>query len=189
VDVLVISHTSEDHFEGIEAFAEVRRRPIGYYPLGVQGERLDVIRRYTSEARPVGGPARLMRGVFTTGPAPRHPELALVLATAQGPVHLLSCGHIGRAPFLDHALRLAGQRLYLDIGGFCPLWDAPYEEQIEAWIRVRERDPRYIAFCHCAPDAVRWLAAGEWADRNVHVGGGSVITVPAGPPQPPLVRP
>jgi len=187
VDALVISHTSEDHIEGITAFEGVPRRPIGYYPAGIERRDVSTIRAYTSETRPVTSARRLLRGVFTTGPAPGHPELALVIATPQGPVHLLSCGHIGRVPFLDQAAALTGRRVYLDIGGFCPLSGSPLDLQMVQWTEMRKRDPRYVAFCHCAPDGLRALAAETWPDRSVRFGAGTIITIPTGDPQAPIV--
>lgn len=189
VDVLVISHTSDDHIDGVRAFAEVGHRPVVYAPSGIAREWESLIRRHGSELHLVDGPMRLMKGVYTTGRPPQEGELALLIATPQGPVHLLSCGHIGRVPFIDAAMRLAGEPIYLDLGGFCSLsfLDISHMRKRQEWARMATRGPMHVGFLHCAPPDLRDVAAADWPDWCLTIGAGGVIGIPTGGPQRPVL--
>ena len=187
IGVVIVSHTSDDHVRGIHAFKSVAKRPIIYAPSGSDPDQIRALEPYGAEVRLISRPTRLMPGIFTTGPPPAYPELGLVLATAQGAVHFVSCGHASRVTFMRHAARLAGGVLYLDLGGFCALWDAPLSRKRNAWARVKGEDPGFIGYLHCAQPDLRALAANDWPDRCLDIGAGAIIRIPTGPPAPPVV--
>jgi len=193
VDVLIISHLHPDHYLGLPAFEGVHRIPVAYVPISIGREELDFVSRYVGEVRRVKAPARLLPGLYTTGLAPGKDaewdpdEIDAVIVSPQGPILVVPCAHAGRLPHLDHARRLTGRRIYIDLGGYCPLRFADDAGLDAEWERYKQRDPAYVGFCHCARGRVRTRPERDWPARSLKIGGGTIIRVPAGPAAAPTV--
>jgi len=122
IDIVVISHSHDDHDGGLKGFLEANgNRAKVYLPTAFQE------------------PTKICEGVYSTGQLRRFlgmKEQSLVVMTKKGKILITGCAHPGLGKIIDSARHLG--EVYGVIGGFHGFSDI---EKLDGF--------RLIAPCHC----------------------------------------
>ena len=108
-------------------------------------------------------------------PDPLEDDMALWIATPQGLVVCLGCGHAGVINTLSQALRISGaSRIRAVVGGF-HLLEAG-EDRLEKTIQaLKAFDPDQVAPCHCTGDVAMARLSAALGGRFVAARAGTVL--------------
>lgn len=180
VDVVVLSHIHDDHVGGLEGILEAAEGLPVYVPRSTAatlrarvGERGRVI----SVDEPTQIAADEDAGMWTTGEmGDAIREQALVILAPPGPVVITGCAHPGIVDIVARAKEIAGEDIYLVMGGF-HLSGARREEIAHVVDTLRALGVRKVAPCHCSGDVARELFEASYGSDYIPAGVGRVLEV------------
>jgi 7,8-dihydropterin-6-yl-methyl-4-(beta-D-ribofuranosyl)aminobenzene 5'-phosphate synthase len=175
-DLVVLSHIHGDHVGGLFDFLRENPDVDVYIPDSFPADFRNRIKAHKAGVKPVAGPERICRGVYTTGPLGRLlPEQSLVIRTDRGLIIVTGCAHPDIVAIVEKAKDLFPDEVLLVLGGFHLLGES--ERGLNAVIsRLRRLGVQGAGPCHCSGDAARELFRREWKESYIAVGVGRVIT-------------
>jgi 7,8-dihydropterin-6-yl-methyl-4-(beta-D-ribofuranosyl)aminobenzene 5'-phosphate synthase len=175
-DLVVLSHIHGDHVGGLFDFLRENPDVDVYIPDSFPADFRNRIKAHKAGVKPVAGPERICRDVYTTGPLGGFlPEQSLVIRTDRGLIIVTGCAHPGIVTIVEKAKDLFPDEVLLVLGGFHLLGES--ERGLNAVIsRLRRLGVQGAGPCHCSGDAARELFRREWKESYIAVGVGRVIT-------------
>ena len=176
-DSVVLSHIHGDHVGGL--FPLLRENPDVriYLPDSFPADFKKCIEDQGAAVRPVSGPERICRDVYSTGPLGTGlPEQSLVIRTDRGLILVTGCAHPGITKIVEKAKALFCDDVLLVLGGFHLSGESGRSLQ-KIIARLTELGVQTVGPCHCSGDLARRLFREHWGDNYLDVGVGRVITI------------
>jgi 7,8-dihydropterin-6-yl-methyl-4-(beta-D-ribofuranosyl)aminobenzene 5'-phosphate synthase len=178
IDVVVLSHIHGDHVGGLGGILNQNSDVTVYLPASFpQGLKEDV-KLYGAEVQEVHEPRELFDGVYTTGELNGGiREQSLIVKTAKGLVIITGCAHPGVVNIVQRAREIAGDRVYLLLGGF-HLGGASASKINSIIDSFEQLGVERVAPCHCSGDTARRLFRDHYGEGYVECGVGKRVTLP-----------
>jgi 7,8-dihydropterin-6-yl-methyl-4-(beta-D-ribofuranosyl)aminobenzene 5'-phosphate synthase len=175
IDVVVLSHIHGDHVGGLGGILNLNSDLVVYLPASFPQSLKEDITRYGAEVQEIDEPRELFDGVYTTGELDGGiKEQSLVVRTDRGLIVITGCAHPGVVNVVRKAEEVAGDKVYLLIGGF-HLGGASASE-IESIIDSFEQmGVERVAPCHCSGDRARTLFQEHYGESYIECGVGRRI--------------
>jgi len=173
---LVLSHAHGDHTSGLGAILAINKDVTVYLPISFPASfKAQVwVRARVVEVR---GPMEIAEGVYTTGEMGSGiREQALAVRTAQGLVVVTGCAHPGIVGMVRRARQIAGDDVYLVMGGF-HLGGLRGKELRDIIAEFRRLGVRKVAPCHCTGKRARQMFAAEYGEDFIRAGVGLVLDI------------
>lgn len=176
VDIVVLSHIHGDHTGGLGSFLATGARPMVYLPRSFPASFKDQVRAVTQLVE-VHEAMDISDGLYTTGEMGAGIiEQALVLPTPKGLVVITGCAHPGIVAMVSRAKEVAGDEVYLVLGGF-HLGGAS-KAGIEGIIAdFKQLGVQKVAPCHCTGDTAIGLFRDAYREDFVQNGAGTVLVL------------
>jgi 7,8-dihydropterin-6-yl-methyl-4-(beta-D-ribofuranosyl)aminobenzene 5'-phosphate synthase len=177
IDIVVLSHIHSDHVGGLSGILDQNSDVTVYVPASFPQSLKEEVRRYGAEVQEVEEPRELFDGVYTTGELDGGVrEQSLIVSTDQGLAIITGCAHPGVLNVLRKAREIAGDKVYLVLGGF-HLGGASASE-IESIIDGFEQiGVTRVAPCHCSGDTARDLFREHYGEGYIECGVGRRIVL------------
>jgi len=178
IDVVVLSHIHGDHVGGLGGILNQNSDVTVYLPASFpQGLKEDV-KLYGAEVQEVHEPRELFDGVYTTGELNGGiREQSLIVKTDEGLVIITGCAHPGVVNIVQRAREIAGDRVYLLLGGF-HLGSASASKIDSIIDSFEQLGVERVAPCHCSGDTARRLFRDHYGEGYVECGVGRRVTLP-----------
>jgi len=175
VDVVVLSHSHQDHTGGLSAILARHGDIAVYYPASFSEGFVRAVREAGATPIPVEAPSSVCPGLTATAPlGDSTEEIGLVVATAEGPVLITGCAHPGIATMARAAAQLGDGSLHAVLGGFH--LTSRSTAQVEAIIGDLERlGVRRCGPAHCTGAAATAQMKKAFGDGFIRMGVGAVI--------------
>ncbi len=175
IETIVLSHFHWDHAGGLLDLLQVHGGKRVYLHSGFS-------RTFAQEGRSLGAkifieddPITISPGIITTGALPGSvTEQGLLVRSPKGWVLLTGCAHPGIVTMVEEATRLAGEPLYLVIGGFHLPHLSPSQAAAVAR-KLLSLGVNLVAPCHCTGEKAIETFAGIYGPRYLEVGAGTEI--------------
>jgi 7,8-dihydropterin-6-yl-methyl-4-(beta-D-ribofuranosyl)aminobenzene 5'-phosphate synthase len=178
INVVVLSHIHGDHVGGLGGILIQNSDVVVYLPASFPQSLKEDITRYGAQVQEIDEPRELFEGVYTTGELNGGiKEQSLIVKTDRGLVVVTGCAHPGVVNVVRRAVEVAGDKVYLLIGGF-HLGGASASE-IESIIDdFDQMGVERVAPCHCSGDRARALFREHYGEGYVECGAGRRIELP-----------
>jgi 7,8-dihydropterin-6-yl-methyl-4-(beta-D-ribofuranosyl)aminobenzene 5'-phosphate synthase len=178
IDIVVLSHIHGDHVGGLGGILNQNSDVTVYLPASFPQSLKDEIKLYGAEVQEVDEPRELFDGVYTTGELNGGiKEQSLIVKTDEGLVVITGCAHPGVVNIVRKAKEVAGDKVYLVLGGF-HLGGAS-ASKIESIIDSFEQlGVERVGPCHCSGDTARRLFRDHYGEGYVESGVGRRLTLP-----------
>lgn len=178
IDIVVLSHIHGDHVGGLGGILSQNSDVTVYLPASFPQSLKDEVKLYGAEVQEVDEPRELFDGVYTTGELNGGlREQSLIVKTDEGLVIVTGCAHPGVVNVVQRAREIAGDKVYLLLGGF-HLGGAS-ASKIESIIDSFEQlGVERVAPCHCSGDNARRLLREHYGEGYVECGVGRRVTLP-----------
>jgi 7,8-dihydropterin-6-yl-methyl-4-(beta-D-ribofuranosyl)aminobenzene 5'-phosphate synthase len=178
IDIVVLSHIHGDHVGGLGGILNQNSDVTVYLPASFpQGLKEDV-KLYGAEVQEVHEPRELFDGVYTTGELNGGiREQSLIVKTDEGLVIITGCAHPGVVNVVQRAREIAGDRVYLLLGGF-HLGGASASKIDSIIDSFEQLGVERVAPCHCSGDTARRLFRDHYGEGYVECGVGRRVTLP-----------
>jgi len=177
IDIVVLSHIHGDHTGGLAGFLKKNNQVTVYLPGSFPQSFKDGIKSYGSKVEEVYVSKEIMPGVYTTGELGAGiKEQSLVVKTSRGLVIITGCAHPGIITIIREAKKIAGDKLYLVVGGF-HLGGTP-TRQINSIIQnFKMLGVEKVAPCHCTGEEAINLFRRYFGRNCIETGVGRIITI------------
>jgi len=176
IDLVVLSHTHDDHTGGLGSLLHTGVRPVVFMPRSFPASFKDQVRSWT-EVREVSGPTTIMDGVYSTGELGSGLiEQSLVLDTPEGLVVITGCAHPGIVNMVRTVEELHDDEIYLVLGGF-HLGGKSRGELENIIADLRRIGVQKVAPCHCTGEQAMSMLSEEWGENFLANGVGRVIEI------------
>jgi 7,8-dihydropterin-6-yl-methyl-4-(beta-D-ribofuranosyl)aminobenzene 5'-phosphate synthase len=177
IDIVVLSHIHGDHVGGLGGILNQNSDVTVYLPASFPQSLKEEIKLYGAEVQEVHEPRELFDGVYTTGELNGGiQEQSLIVKTDEGLIIITGCAHPGVVNVVRKAREIAGDKVYLLLGGF-HLGSASaskIESIIDSFEHLRvER----VAPCHCSGDNARRLFREHYGEAYIECGVGRIVTL------------
>ena len=171
IDAVVLSHAHGDHTNGLGSFLKKNSHVTVYLPKSFPQSFKQGIKSVGAKPEEIHRTKELFEGVFTTGELPGIvPEQALVLTTSSGTVVITGCAHPGILNIVEAAKRIAGDPVYLVLGGFHFPMSAVAQ-------RFKDMGVQKVAPCHCTGTEAISLFREVYGENHIEVGAGTEINI------------
>jgi 7,8-dihydropterin-6-yl-methyl-4-(beta-D-ribofuranosyl)aminobenzene 5'-phosphate synthase len=177
IEVVVLSHIHGDHVGGLGGILNQNSDVTVYLPASFPQSLKEEIKLFGAEVQEVHEPRELFDGVYTTGELNGGiKEQSLIVKTDEGLVIVTGCAHPGVVNIVRKAREIAGDKVYLLVGGF-HLGGAS-ASKIESIIDSFEQlEVERVAPCHCSGDNARRLFREHYGEAYVECGVGRRVTL------------
>ena len=173
---LVLSHAHGDHTSGLGAILAINKDVTVYLPISFPASFKAQV-RVRARVMEVRGPMEIAEGVYTTGEMGSGiREQALAVRTAQGLVVVTGCAHPGIVGMVRRARQIAGDDVYLVMGGI-HLGGLRGKELRDIIAEFRRLGVRKVAPCHCTGKRARQMFAAEYGEDFIRAGVGLVLDI------------
>jgi len=178
IDTVVLSHIHGDHVGGLGGILNQNSDVTVYLPASFPQSLKEDVKLYGAEVKEIHEPRELFDGVYTTGELNGGiKEQSLIVKTDEGLVIITGCAHPGVVNIVQRAREIAGDRVYLLLGGF-HLGGAS-ASKIESIIDSFEQlGVERVAPCHCSGDSARRLLREHYGEGYIECGVGRRVTLP-----------
>ena len=178
IDIVVLSHIHGDHVGGLGGILNQNSDVTVYLPASFPQSLKEDVKLYGAEVKEIHEPRELFDGVYTTGELNGGiKEQSLIVKTDEGLVIITGCAHPGVVNVVQKAREIAGDRVYLLLGGF-HLGGAS-ASKIESIIDSFEQlGVERVAPCHCSGDSARRLLREHYGEGYIECGVGRRVTLP-----------
>ena len=178
IDIVVLSHIHGDHVGGLGGILNQNSDVTVYLPASFPQSLKEDVKLYGAEVKEIHEPRELFDGVYTTGELNGGiKEQSLIVKTDEGLVIITGCAHPGVVNIVQKAREIAGDRVYLLLGGF-HLGGAS-ASKIESIIDSFEQlGVERVAPCHCSGDSARRLLREHYGEGYIECGVGRRVTLP-----------
>lgn len=178
IDAIVLSHIHGDHTGGLKGFLKQNSRVTVYLPRSFPTHTKQDITSCGAEVKNVHEPEELFEGVFSTGELDGGTkEQSLLVRTSEVSFIITGCAHPGIVNIAEKAREIAGNKIYLAMGGFhlSGASGSQISYIAESLLRLGVRE---IAPCHCSGDETRRLFKDCFGSKNyIDAGLGKKITI------------
>jgi len=178
IDIVVLSHIHGDHVGGLGGILNQNSDVVVYLPVSFPQSLKDDISRYGAEVQEVDEPSELFDGVYTTGELNGGiKEQSLIVSTDEGLVIVTGCAHPGVVNIVRKAREIAGDKVYLVLGGFHlgGASAAKIESVIDSF---QQMGVERVAPCHCSGDRARGLFRDHYGEGYIECGVGRRVRLP-----------
>jgi 7,8-dihydropterin-6-yl-methyl-4-(beta-D-ribofuranosyl)aminobenzene 5'-phosphate synthase len=177
IDIVVLSHIHGDHVGGLGGILSQNSDVTIYLPASFPQSLKEEVKLYGAEVHEVHEPRELFDGVYTTGELNGGiKEQSLIVKTDEGLVIITGCAHPGVVNIVREAREIAGDKVYLLLGGF-HLGGAS-SSKIESIIDSFEQlGVERVAPCHCSGDSARRLFREHYGEGYIECGVGRRVTL------------
>ena len=178
IDIVVLSHIHGDHVGGLGGILNQNSDVTVYLPASFPQSLKEDVKLYGAEVKEIHEPRELFDGVYTTGELNGGiKEQSLIVKTDEGLVIITGCAHPGVVNVVQKAREIAGDKVYLLLGGF-HLGGAS-TSKIESIIDSFEQlGVERVAPCHCSEDSARRLLREHYGEGYIECGVGRRVTLP-----------
>ena len=178
IDIVVLSHIHGDHVGGLGGILNQNSDVTVYLPASFPQSLKEDVKLYGAEVKEIHEPRELFDGVYTTGELNGGiKEQSLIVKTDEGLVIITGCAHPGVVNVVQKAREIAGDKVYLLLGGF-HLGGAS-ASKIESIIDSFEQlGVERVAPCHCSGDSARRLLREHYGEGYIECGVGRRVTLP-----------
>jgi 7,8-dihydropterin-6-yl-methyl-4-(beta-D-ribofuranosyl)aminobenzene 5'-phosphate synthase len=178
IDIVVLSHIHGDHVGGLGGILNQNSDVTVYLPASFPRSLKEEIKLYGAEVQEIHEARELFDGVYTTGELNGGiKEQSLIVKTDEGLVIITGCAHPGVVNVVQKAREIAGDKVYLLLGGF-HLGGAS-ASKIESIIDSFEQlGVQRVAPCHCSGDNARRLFREHYGEGYIECGVGRRVTLP-----------
>jgi len=178
INIVVLSHIHGDHVGGLGGILNQNSDVTVYLPASFPQSLKEDVKLYGAEVKEIHEPRELFDGVYTTGELNGGiKEQSLIVKTDEGLVIITGCAHPGVVNIVQKAREIAGDRMYLLLGGF-HLGGAS-ASKIESIIDSFEQlGVERVAPCHCSGDSARRLLREHYGEGYIECGVGRRVTLP-----------
>ena len=177
IDIVVLSHIHGDHVGGLGGILNQNSDVTVYLLASFPRSLKEEIKLYGAEVQEVHEPRELFDGVYTTGELNGGiREQSLIAKTNEGLIIVTGCAHPGVVNVVRKAREIAGDKVYLLLGGF-HLGSAS-ASKIESIIDSFEQlGVERVAPCHCSGDNARKLFREHYGEAYIECGVGRRVTL------------
>lgn len=173
VDIVVLSHNHGDHTGGLNSLLATGVRPTVYVPRSFPAGFKDQVRASAILVE-VHEAIEISDGLYLTGEMGAGViEQALALRTSQGLVVITGCAHPGISAMVRRAKEVAGDEIYLVLGGF-HLGMAGQAEIEEIIATFRDLKVQKVAPSHCTGDQATNAFRETYGQDFMESGAGKV---------------
>jgi len=178
IDTVVLSHIHGDHVGGLGGILAQNSDVTVYLPASFPQSLKEDVKLYGAEVQEVYEPRELFDGVYTTGELNGGiREQSLIVKTDEGLVIITGCAHPGVVNIVQRAREIAGDRVYLLLGGF-HLGGASASKIDSIIDSFEQLGVERVAPCHCSGDTARRLFRDHYGEGYVECGVGRRVTLP-----------
>ncbi len=178
VDLVVISHTHQDHTGSLLEFLKRYGRPKlpVFLPHSSPEPMIAAVSSTGAQVFNPRDPVALCQNAQLTGELThRVPEQALIVVTTGGLIVITGCAHPGIVEILERTRELRQEPLRLVLGGFHLMEHKPPE--IERIIsRFRDLGVQSLGATHCTGEEAIAMMRRAYGPNFVELGAGRVIT-------------
>jgi len=177
IDIVVFSHIHGDHTGGLAGFLKKNNQVTVYLPKSFPQSFKNGVKSYGTSMEEVDAPREIIPGIYTTGELGRGiKEQSLIVKTSRGLVVITGCAHPGIVTIIREAKKIAGDKVYLVLGGF-HLGGTP-TTQINAIIQnIKMLGVEKVAPCHCTGEEAMTLFRRYFGKNYIETGVGTIIPV------------
>ena len=178
IDIVVLSHIHGDHVGGLGGILNQNSDVTVYLPASFPQSLKEDVKLYGAEVKEIHEPRELFDGVYTTGELNGGiKEQSLIVKTDEGLVIITGCAHPGVVNVVQKAREIAGDKVYLLLGGFH--LGGTSASKIESIIDSFEQlGVERVAPCHCSGDSARRLLREHYGEGYIECGVGRRVTLP-----------
>ena len=175
IDIVVLSHIHGDHTGGLTGFLKKNNQVTVYLPKSFPQSFKNGVNSYVTSMEEVDAPREIIPGVYTTGELGIGiKEQSLIVKNSRGLVVITGCAHPGIVTIIREAKKIAGDKVYLVLGGF-HLGGTP-TTQINAIIQnFKMLGVEKVAPCHCTGVEAKDLLHKSFGRNYIDVGVGKEI--------------
>ena len=135
------------------------------------------IELHGAKIKEVRAPQEIFEDVFTTGELDNGvKEQSLLIKTSKGLVVITGCAHPGVVNIVKRAKEIAGDKIYLLVGGFHLLGAFPSQIDYIAQ-SLRKLGVERVAPCHCSGAEARKLLTDYFGEACIDFGVGREIII------------
>jgi len=174
IDVVVLSHTHDDHVGGLPNFLEVNHDVTVYLLNSFVPGFKNKVKNYGAGVVEIQESLKICDDAYSSGGVDEYgTEQAVILQTDNGLVIITGCAHPGIVTIVQNAKELLNNDVLLVMGGFHLAPHRPTVEQIVS--DFKQLGVRYVGPCHCSGDTARQVFKEVYQANFIPVGVGTVI--------------
>ncbi|MCD6405345.1 MAG: MBL fold metallo-hydrolase [Planctomycetes bacterium] len=177
VQRVCFSHIHGDHTRGVDAFLAANPNVTVYAPASFPDEFVEKVTKAGAKYVAVSNPVDIAEGIKSTGEmGVAIKEQSLVIESAKGPVLLTGCAHPGIVEITERAGEIAGESMYLVVGGF-HLEDMSRQQVETVSNSLKGLRVKRLAASHCTGEEQIPVLRELWGADWVKLGCGASITI------------
>lgn len=177
IEAVILSHIHSDHTGGLPHLLKEKPKLRVYVPESFPREFELTVKDYGAKVTRIESSFEILPGVWSTGEMGHGiKEQSLLMNTPRGKILVTGCAHPGIIDIIKRAKTIAGQNIYLVIGGW-HLSSAGEKEIrgiIDAFLRMGIQK---VAPCHCTGDRAMAMFKGEYGENYIKAGVGRIIKI------------
>ena len=175
INTAILSHIHGDHTGGLESLLREKSNLEIYVPGSFPQDFDRAAKGYGATVARVTAPLEICQGLHSTGEMDHGlKEQSLIIDTQNGIVLVTGCAHPGIIEIIEKAKTMAGENIYMVIGGWHLFSDSEREIKgiIDAFLRMGIQK---VAPCHCTGDLAIAMFKKAYGKNFVQAGVGRII--------------
>jgi 7,8-dihydropterin-6-yl-methyl-4-(beta-D-ribofuranosyl)aminobenzene 5'-phosphate synthase len=177
IELIVLSHEHWDHIGGMAKFLDKNHNVSVYLLESFQQKIKDMVRACGAKFIEIQKPARICRGVYTTGQLGTSiKEQGLIVRTDKGMILITGCAHPGIDEMARKTKEIFNDNVLFVMGGFH--LNASSKTRINDIVKtLKGFGVKYAAPSHCTGDNARALFAEQFGENYLNIGAGRIIAM------------
>jgi 7,8-dihydropterin-6-yl-methyl-4-(beta-D-ribofuranosyl)aminobenzene 5'-phosphate synthase len=177
IEAVILSHIHSDHTGGLHHLLKEKPKLRVYVPESFPREFELTVKDYGAKVTRIESSFEILPGVWSTGEMGHGiKEQSLLMNTPRGKILVTGCAHPGIIDIIKRAKTIAGQNIYLVIGGWhlSSAGEKEIRRIIDAFLRMGIQK---VAPCHCTGDRAMAMFKGEYGENYIKAGVGRIIKI------------